>query len=442
MLEMKVSNSIFTNNNKMNNLIGKTLLVMDNTALGASAVIRAKELGVRTIVANFYPFEKSASKQVADEHIEINISDIDAMVQLIHEKSVDGVFVGWTDSHLPFYADICEKAGLPCCATKEQFGILSNDKHKFKEACLKYGVPCAEEFKLDINFKQEDLDRIKYPVMVKPADGSGGRGIKRCNNEEELKAHYTHLYEQSESKNIICERFVESDKEIFLNYTIQNGYCSLSAAYMSYKDRTTTLHVYPSSYIKQYQETVEPAVKRMFEGLGLKNAVLSLQGFVENDSFCFHETGLRMGGGQSYVFTKELNRASALDLMIEFSLTGAMTLADLKVTDNPYFTQFAVNYYIKLTSGTIASIEGYDIVKGMPQVLQISTFKKVGDSIPNTTATDAVIYRMHVMDKTIDALAKTLATISETLKIKSTDGINMQAIPLTYDKALNVIKKS
>lgn len=426
----------------MYNLDGKTLMVMDNTALGASAVLRAKELGVHTIVANFYPFEKSASKQVADEHVDINISDIDAMVRLIHDKRIDGIFVGWTDSHLPFYADICEKAGLPCCATKEQFGILSNDKHKFKEACQKYGVPCSEEFKLDIQFKQEDLDKIKYPVMVKPADGSGGRGIKRCNNETELKEHYSYLYEQSTSKNIICERFVESDKEIFLNYTIQDGYCSLSAAYMSYKDKTTTLHVYPSSYIKKYQETVEPAVKRMFEGLGLKNAVLSLQGFVENGSFCFHETGLRMGGGQSYVFTQALSGVSALDLMIEFSLTGKMTICNLKKLDNPYFSQYAVNYYIKLSSGTIASIEGFDTIKQMPQMLQIRTFKKVGDTIPPTTSTDAVIYRMHVMDKTKEALAKTLEYISSTLKIVSDKSENMQTIPLTYENALKVISNS
>lgn len=426
----------------MYKLDGKTLLVMDNTALGASAVIRAKELGVRTIVANFYPFEKSASKEVADEHFEINISDVDAMVKLIHEKNVDGVFVGWTDSHLPFYADICEKAGLPCCATKEQFGILSNDKHKFKEACLKYGVPCSEEFRLDIDFKQEDLDRIKYPVMVKPADGSGGRGIKRCNNEEEMKAHYRELYEQSASKNIICERFVESDKEIFLNYTIQDGYCSLSAAYMSYKDKTTTLHVYPSSYIKPYQQTVEPSVKRMFEGLGLKNAVLSLQGFVEDGSFCFHETGLRMGGGQSYVFTQALTGVSALDLMIEFSLTGKMTICDLKKSDNPYFSQYAVNYYIKLSSGTIASIEGFEKIKDMPQMLQIRTFKKVGDTILNTTSTDSVIYRMHVMDKTPEALAKALEYISSTLKIMSVEGENMQSNPLCYAKAFDVISNS
>lgn len=200
-------------------LKGKKLLIMDNSALGACAVKRAKELGVKTIVANFYPIEKSASKQVADETVDIDISDIDAMVELVNKKQIDGIFVGWTDSHLPFYAEICRRTGLPCCGTKEQFEILSNDKRKFKQKCLEYGVPTIPEFSIDIHFSKKDLKNIEYPVIVKPADGSGGRGVKRCNNEQELIEHYTMLYDKSKSKKIICEKYIDSPHEIFLNYT-------------------------------------------------------------------------------------------------------------------------------------------------------------------------------------------------------------------------------
>ena len=57
---------------------GKTLMVMDRTSLAACAVIRAKEMGIRTVVANFYKTEDSPSKQVADVAIDVDISDIDA----------------------------------------------------------------------------------------------------------------------------------------------------------------------------------------------------------------------------------------------------------------------------------------------------------------------------------------------------------------------------
>ena len=216
-------------------LKGKTLLIMDRTALAACAVVRAKEMGIRTVVANFYKTEDSPSKQVADIAIDIDISNIDAMVSLIKEYQIDGVFVGWTDSHLPYYARICEKAGLPCCGTEEQFDVLSNDKRRFKETCLKYGVPTPETYDIDMDFRREVLDRVVYPVMVKPADGSGGRGIKKCMNESELITHYTALYNSSASKKIICEQYMGDENEVFIHYTVQGGYCSLSCSSYGWK---------------------------------------------------------------------------------------------------------------------------------------------------------------------------------------------------------------
>ena len=160
-------------------LQGKKLIFLGGSGLDACAVKRAKELGVTTIVANKYDADRSPAKRIADEAWMVDFSDTDKMVSLIRENHVDGVFVGWTDSHLPHYVTISEKAGLPCCGTAEQFDVLSNDKRRFKQACRKYGVPTPEEYKLDMRFLREDLDRIVYPVLVKPADESGSRGIKR-----------------------------------------------------------------------------------------------------------------------------------------------------------------------------------------------------------------------------------------------------------------------
>ncbi len=429
----------------MYNLDGKKLLVMDRTSLGACAVRRAKEMGIKTIVANFYPVEQSPSKQIADEVVDIDISNIDAMVDLIRKHQIDGVFIGWTDSHLPFYADICEKAGLPCCGTKEQFGILSNDKRLFKKACDTYGVPTVPEFKLDISLRREDLDKITYPAMVKPADSSGSRGVHRCDNEQELVDYYKQLYKESDSKKIICEKFMECPNEVFFNYTVQDGYASLSAAFMCYHVKTqqsnaapTILHMYGTPYIQLYRDTVEDKFKSMLKGLGVKNAVLSLQGFVDGDKFYFHETGYRMGGGRSYIFTDQLNGVSALDMMIEYSLTGKITCGDLKTLDNPMFGKACCNYYVPLKPGKIARLDGYEEVKSWPQVLDIAVCHNVGDQISETNSLDSVIYRIHVMDDTNEKLAWTLERISHTLRIWDEQGNEMQLEELSYERALEM----
>ena len=428
-------------------LKGKTLLVMDRTALAACAVERAKDMGIKTVVANFYKTEDSPSKQVADVAIDIDISDTDAMLKLIKDYNIDGIFVGWTDSHLPFYAEICEKAGLPCCGTLEQFDILSNDKNKFKTCCLKYGVPTPKMYNIDINFKKEDLEKIEYPVMVKPADGSGGRGIMRCNNEQELVSHYKELYESSASKKIVCEQYMNSENEIFIHYTIQDGYCSLSSSFLKYKNTTEKskaasclFHMFSPKYIKEYKQESEKYVFDMIKALGVKNGNLMFQGFEDNGKLYFHESGLRMGGEQFYVFAEQLNKISSLELMIEFALTGKMTLYDVKKQDNCNFSKYCCNYYIPLKAGTISKIIGLDEINAMPQVLQNKQFKFIGDKISDTSSLDRVIFRIHVMDDTKEAFAKTLCKISDTIKILDENGNDMQLQKLEYDFVIDIIE--
>ncbi len=431
------------------NLEGKTLLFLDGSALGACAVRRAKELGIHTIVANYYKTEKTPGKMVCDEPIEIDFSDVDAMCELVREKHIDGIFVGWTDSNLPYYAEISKRMGLPCCGTEEQFEVFSNDKRKFKEVATQFGVPVPKRYELTMEFLPEDLAKVEYPVLVKPADESGSRGIKRCDNEQELIENFTWLYAYSKSKKIFVEKYIDSPTEVFIYYTVQNGVPSYSAAFFKHKAQTedskassALLHMFvderSAHYMDGYRRDVEPAVVRMITGLGLQNGVVMFQGFMKNGQFYFYESGLRMGGEQFYVFSKPLNNVDSLDMMIEFAVTGKMTCYDSKAQDNPVFSKSCCNYYVTLKPGRIASIEGYDAVCAMPQLLQISTFKKIGDEIDPGNSLDRVIYRMHVMDETPEALAKTLETISNTLRILDTDGNEMQIERVTYERALDM----
>lgn len=428
-------------------LKGKTLLVMDRTALAACAVKKAKEMGLKVIVANFYKFEDSPSKQVADIAIDVDISDIDAMLKIIKENNVDGIFVGWTDSHLPFYAEICKKSQLPCCGTIEQFDIFSNDKNKFKELCIKNGVLTPKKYKLDINFHRDDLDKIEYPVMVKPADGSGGRGILRCENEEQLIEHYKDLYDHSQSKNIVCESYMKSGNEIFIHYTVQDGYCSLSASFLKYKIKdeegkaaSCLFHFFSPKFIREYKETQEEKVIKMIQDSGIKYGNIMFQGFEEDGELYFHESGLRPGGEQFYVFSKELNGISSLELLIEFAVTGKMSLYDVKKFDNYNFSKYCCNYYIPLKPGKISRIEGLNEVNAMPQVLQNVQFKFINDVIPATSSLDRVIFRIHVMDETKEKFAETLCRISDTVKIFDENGNDMQLEKLVYDRTLEMIE--
>ena len=225
------------------------------------------------------------------------------------------------------------------------------------------------------------------------------------------------------------QKYISSPNEIFIHYTVQDGYASLSSTFMKHKARTENgaassaiLHMFSSSYVDLFRQTAEPACIRMIEGLGIRNGIVMFQGFIEDGRFYFYESGLRMGGEQFYVFAKPLNGISSLDMMIEFALTGRITCGDVRTQDNCKFSKSCCNYYITLRGGTIGEILGLDEVLAMPQVLQNATFHKVGDVIQDTNSLDRVIYRMHVMDDTPEKLARTLNQISTTLRVMAAEG--------------------
>ena len=134
-------------------LTGKKLIFLGGSGLDACAIRRAKELGVTTIVANRFDEDRSPAKRIADEAWKVDFSDIDGMVEKIRENHVDGIFIGWTDSHLPHYVKICEKAGLPCCGTEEQFDILREkgwDVGRFSE--VEPGVPSDCFLRVNVSY--------------------------------------------------------------------------------------------------------------------------------------------------------------------------------------------------------------------------------------------------------------------------------------------------
>ena len=268
----------------------------------------------------------------------------------------------------------------------------------------------------------------------------------KCNNEAELMAHYTHLYNESPSKKIVCERYIQSSNEIFIHYTVQDGRCSLSASFLKYKTdveqakaASCLFHMFSPKFLEEYQRTTEPAVIRMIQDLGIRYGNVMFQGFEENGKLYFHESGLRMGGEQFYVFADKLNGINSLEMMIEFALTGQMTAYDAQKQDNYRFSKYCCNYYIPLKPGRIGTIEGVDEICAMPQVLQNRQFKFIGDEITSTSSLDRVIFRLHVMDETKEAFAKTLCHISNTVKILDENGQDMQLQKLEYASVMAMI---
>ena len=348
-------------------LIGKRLLIMGGMRISCEIVLKAKEMGIITIVADYNPIEKSPAKAIADEALNLNITDVDAVVKTIEEKQIDGVFVGFNDMLLPFYAEICQRVSLPCYGTKEQFETLIA-KDKYKALCRQFNVPTIPEYDID------DTD-IKYPVLVKPVDSSGSRGITICHNRDELVSAVEIGKKASKTGKVLIERYMDG-REVTVFWTFQNGNYYLSALsnrHVKHNQGDDVIplpvgYTFPSIFLPKYRAEVEENCKRMFRHIGLKDGMMFMQCKVEDGTCYVYDLGFRLTGSLEYKIFERVCGYNPLEMMIEFALTGKMGTESIADKAIPEFPEPAFNVSCLCAPGTIKELIGVEEVKKFPEV--------------------------------------------------------------------------
>lgn len=372
----------------MEKLKGKRLLISGGILLACDIVEKSKEMGVYTIVADY--LEDSPAKKIADESFLVSTTDIDAMVDLAEKIKADGVFTNYIDSNLPNVQKVCERLNLPFCATEDQLEIIGNKKRS-KYLCIKHGIPVSKEYKLTTEFKLEDLNNIEYPVLTKPVDSSGQRGISVCYNENDLKEGFKKAEGFSESKTVIVEQYLSGDY-IVMNFTIQNGYLSLSA--MADKpvndEQNPSLvklpkgYIFPSKYIDICYNNLLDNFRNLSNDIGLMNGTLGVEGIVNNGVIYVFEMQYRLGGMKHHEFVRRENGLDLLKMHINYALTGNFSGWDLKLVDNARFKKSYCMLHLLTKSGTIKEIHGVEDIKKRPEVFDYLQMQELGDVIESS----------------------------------------------------------
>lgn len=394
-------------------LRSKKLLILGSNAITCEIVEAAKALGVYTIVTSWNKLEDAPAKQIADEYWDISLTDYDALLKEIKAKGVDGMLTGFTDSYLLPYQHLCELANLPCYATKEVFETTM-DKGKFKKLCQKNDIPVIPEYQME-SFDPIIINK-NNKVIIKPVDNSGSRGVILCETPEDYQRCLNYALSFSEKKQVVIEKYMEMDS-LSVSYTIQDGVLSLSTTddrYV-YKSRNggsvTQCSLYPSKYTDAYIESLDAKIRKMYQNLGVKNGVLSLQFFTNGVEYYAMEMGHRLTGGQHYTYTKLENGISVLECLIHFALTGKMADYPIIEKDNARFSNIYCHLYILGKEERIAKFKGLDYLTQIPEVMHISQLKKVCDKIGVDGTSDQKVIGLHLKVSGIPHLKKVLNEI-------------------------------
>ena len=402
----------------------KKLLILGGTQISLQILYAAKELGYEVYVTDYQ--EDSPCKKHADKSFMVSATDVDAVVDLIKKEEIDGVLMGYADILLPYYVRICEKVGLPCYANMNSIDITT-DKLKFKEYCRIHNVPVVEEY----NYNEVVNGKVKFPIIVKPVDNSGARGIFICHDLSEFQKYYEMSLSYSKNKQVIIERLM-TGKEATVFYYLHNGkpYLLGIGDRWMYKQNEKLLklpigYTFPSIWTENYMLTQDELVKRMFESLGMKEGMVFIQCFVDNGQLIVYEMGYRLTGSIEHHLYERQYGFNHLKEIINYAVGNSVDTSNIENLD-PTLCCMA-NVTLLLKEGTIDHYEGLEIVESIPGVVHYNISYKPGTIVDDSKIGKLaqVGVRILLVENSREELLATMDKVKERVKVISKDGTDL-----------------
>ena len=412
-----------------NQIAGKKLMLLGGVRAACEIIKEAHKYGVLVYETDY--LEDSPAKKYADKAFMVSCTDVDAVVTLCREEGVDGVFTGYTDSLLPFAEQICRKLNFPFWGNSENIA-MSIDKKLFKTACEKSGVPVVPWKLVNPSNYKDELQDIQLPVVFKPVDNSGGRGVYKCYKQEDLMSLCEQSFSFSKSKEVIVERLMNAHSEFSAYYIMNHGDIYLTGMGDKYvvevvKDiaPVSSSMVMPSIHLEQWIKDVNPVMMKFFKDNQMNNGYVFIQGFYENHQFYIHEMGYRLNGGFTFKFVEHFCGYNQVHQLVKFSLTGEMDKEEVSKSDPFLGGNKGMALELSLKQGVIGSIEGVEEVSNHPGVMEFYQLKEVGAVLSSNGTTAQTFADIYVTAESEQELQELVKYIEDTIKVFDISGKNM-----------------
>lgn len=418
----------------MQDLKGKKLLVLGGAFQHCKLVEAAHKLGVYVIVDDYLCAQKAPAKQIADKYYMHNITEIDEIVKMCKNENVDGVIATSLDACQRPYQQICEKLQLPCFGNSQQYKILT-DKNIFKEYCKKNKVDVIDEyFVSDFEEEEKCLKTVEFPVFIKPCDSRGSRGQSVCNNYEEAKKGIEFALNESESGKIVIEKYLGDNDDFSMTIIVINGkaypFRTVDRILGDKKyglDKLAIGAVMPSVHTKLYMDNVHSKVEKFIKDVGLDNAPVFMQGFIDGDTVRFYDPGLRFPGGEYERMFLHATGKNVFYPLIEYALTGKVSDDAMNINEDDIFLngKIAAQVLPTLKGGVIGRIEGIEEIQNHPNVVSVFPRFDVGEIIRETHNVNQRFAEIDVVCDNSEQMSQVVKWIFETLKITDENGDDM-----------------
>lgn len=276
----------------------KSVLIIGAGFLQSFVIKRAKELGYKTFAVD--GDKNAAGFKYADFSECINIVDEKACLEYARKNHVDGVLTAATDYGVLTASYIARELNLN--GLNYESAKLIKNKYLVRKCLFENRVDDTKQaFEVNSNTEIEALsEKIEYPVMVKPCDGSGSRGAGRVDKAEDLKRACEYAMSGSITKRAEIESFVTGN-EYGAETFVENGNIHVLAVMKKYMTKPPFYaelgHEYPSDLSQDTENKVRECVIRAVKALNINFGSVNMDLLISDDNKVhIVDIGARMGG--------------------------------------------------------------------------------------------------------------------------------------------------
>lgn len=362
----------------------KRLLILGSLGEFTRLVQKARARGIYTIVCDGYPH--GPARQYADASYTLPVTDILAIADLSRREKADAIITSFSDLLFECMVKIASLAGLPCYLKPEQLPFY-RDKSRMKELLQKLGIPTPAFRKITKDFSSEDLQGLGFPLVTKPLDRYGSRGLCVVHSPGELKERFSLAAQYSDSGEILVEEYNDGLEFNLMTWVLDGQVRCISLA-----DREKTpvgpekipissRNVYPSRLLSSVMEPALSILQRFADATGQTDGPLSMQFFWSPDK------GVQVGeiAGRFFGYEHDLTDI-ALGLNMEDLLLDSLydreSLKDTLLHHDPVHPRrFGAVLYFQGRELPVADLSTARRLAGHPAVLLPWIFYQEGERV-------------------------------------------------------------
>lgn len=378
----------------------------------------AHEQGYYVITADYLP--DNIAHKYSDEYINVSIIDKEAVLKVAQEKQIDGIMSFGVDPGVVAASYVQNKMELPSFGPFESIEILQN-KDKFRTFLTEhnFNVPKAKGF-FSKKEALSDLSWYDYPVIVKPTDSAGSKGVTRVDSEEQLSDALDHAFAYSLSKHVIVEEFIEKEgcssdtdsmsidgKLVFVSFCAQRFDADAANPY------TPAAYSWPSTFTKDQETYLASEIQRLITLLNLKTAVYNIETRIGTNGKPYIMELTPRGGGNR--LCEMLRYATGVDMITAITRAIVGDSIQTSIEQKPYNGHWAE---IILHAKKVGSFERLEINKNIPaKVVEEDLWVSKGEHVNLFEGANDAIGTIVLKFQSAVELEKTITNQSDWLRI-------------------------